>query len=191
MNLDNIQSDLQPKTGRCLVSAPLLGDKNFERSVILLCDHSKDGTYGLVVNKVIENIGVEDIVNDLEGVDIPVFLGGPVEPDILQFIHQNENVPDATEILPGLYVGGDFSFVREQLKAGTMDYKKIKFLLGYSGWDDGQLKVELEANTWVVADVKAEELLISDPDTLWRRVLKNMGGKFKVFSNFPEDPRMN
>ena len=91
-----------------------------------------------------------------------------------------------------LWWGGEFESLIENLKTGEMDSDSVRFFIGYSGWASGQLSDELSENTWIISDSNLEvEILQNTPDELWRSVLKNMGGEFKVMANYPLDPRLN
>ena len=37
--------------GKLLIAEPMLGDPNFERSVVLMIEHTEDGALGVVLNK--------------------------------------------------------------------------------------------------------------------------------------------
>jgi putative transcriptional regulator len=64
--------------------------------------------------------------------------------------------------------------------------------LGYSGWSAGQLEEELDSDSWIVSDQASEELIFdTEPDGMWKKTLKIMGGRFSVYSNYPKDPRLN
>jgi putative transcriptional regulator len=51
MDIDYFSSDelIEPQVGDLLISEPYLPDKNFERSVVLLCEHNDEGTFGLII----------------------------------------------------------------------------------------------------------------------------------------------
>jgi putative transcriptional regulator len=91
-----------------------------------------------------------------------------------------------------LWWGGDFESLLERLLAGSLKSDNVRFFLGYSGWGSGQLMEELIEDTWIVG---SENLDLSNFDftseELWRNLLKNMGGEFKVIANYPVDPRLN
>ena len=76
------------------------------------------------------------------------------------------------------------------INAREITPKNIRFFLGYSGWSGTQLKDELNANSWIISEFNAN-LLISINQNLWHSVLDEKGGKFKMISNFPQDPSSN
>ena len=141
------------KRGSILISEPFLNDPNFDRTVVLICEHDENGTFGLILNKTVE-IKLEDVLEDFEGLDKQLMIGGPVQQNTLHYIHKlGDELPESKEIAPGIFWGGDFDILKTMLKEHLIDMNKIKFFLGYSGWDVGQLDNEIEEKSWFVADL--------------------------------------
>lgn len=181
----------EPAKGTLLVSEPYLNDPNFERTIILLCEHNTDGSFGFVLNKP-SKAEVGDVVEDLKNFHVPVYVGGPVQQDTLHFIHQCEDLEDAIEIIPGIYWGGNFDNLLVKIDAKVVAADEVKFFLGYSGWSAGQLDEELKTDTWIVSSRVDRELIFeTDHQEMWKKALKIMGGRFSVYSNYPLDPRSN
>jgi putative transcriptional regulator len=182
---------LKPEKGRLLISEPFLADPNFERTVVLLCEHNEEGSFGFIINK--PSIAkVAEMMDDLNMVDGLVYVGGPVQQDTLHFIHRNTAIENAVTILDGINWGGDFEGLMEKLQSSQLASTDIRFFLGYSGWSPGQLETELEENTWIVCDFVTDELLFDlEPGAIWKKALDNMGGRFSVYANYPVDPRLN
>jgi putative transcriptional regulator len=181
-----------PKPGDLLISEPFLQDENFVRSVVLLCEHSEEGSFGLVVNKP-SILKLGELVEELNFLDKDVFVGGPVEQNTLHFIYFGEKVLEGSISLGNnLWWGGDFDKLQEKLKLGQFNSESFRFFLGYSGWGSGQLKEELEESTWIICTQNLEiENFEYTPEELWKNLLKNMGGEYKVIANYPLDPRLN
>ena len=78
-----------PKAGDLLISEPFLQDENFVRSVVLLCEHSEEGSLGLIINKP-SILKLGELVEALDFLDKDVFVGGPVEQNTLHFIYFGE-----------------------------------------------------------------------------------------------------
>jgi putative transcriptional regulator len=121
------------------------------------------------------------------------FVGGPVQQNTLQFIHKNEGlIEGGIEVMEGLYWGGDFEQMLTIVESDLIAKGDIKFFVGYSGWASGQLKGELELNSWIIfRDVSIDKIFDTNAESLWKEVLNTMGGKYKIISNFPVDPRLN
>lgn len=176
--------------GSLLIAEPFLGDSNFERSVVLVCEHNQEGTFGLVLNQS-TNLTLSDVLDDLYA-DIPLFIGGPVQQNTLHFIHRRPDLIDESmEIRPGLFWSGNFEQIKQAVNLGTLTERDARFFIGYSGWSEGQLDEELAEKAWIVTSTDADFLFDTPADGFWRGVLKRMGGEYKVMSNYPVDPRLN
>ncbi len=192
--MDYFSSDnwIEPGRGDLLISEPYLPDPNFERTVILLCEHDENGTFGFVLNKPSKSV-FSDVIEDIESFDASLFIGGPVQQNSLHFIHRRSDQLEASrEILPGLYWGGDFDQLITLIDTRQIDKADFRFFVGYSGWDLGQLEDELKIKSWIIFKNTSPELVLdTEPEHLWQEVLKIKGGKFKVIANYPQDPRLN
>jgi putative transcriptional regulator len=188
----NQNENIKPKAGDLLLSEPFLQDENFVRSVVLLCEHNDEGSFGLVINKV-SILRLGELVQDLEFLENEVFVGGPVEQNTLHYIYLGEKELDRSiPIGKDLWWGGDYEQLVEKLKSGEMNPDNVRFFIGYSGWGLDQLEEELKDKTWIVCKGEVDSQTFEyTPDELWRKLLKNMGGEFKVIANYPLDPRLN
>jgi putative transcriptional regulator len=100
-------------------------------------------------------------------------------------------LPEAVLLKDGIYWGGDFEAICELGEQGKLHERNSRFFIGYSGWGAGQLEQELLQNSWIISRGGINTIFDADPSYLWRSILKEMGGRYKVFANFPEDPRLN
>lgn len=179
------------KDGSILISEPYLGDPNFERTVVLICRHDDEGTFGLVMNRR-SNLKLSDVLDYVDkGPEMELGIGGPLQHNTLHYIHNRPDFPEAIRISDNLYWGGDYEYIKEKLEQGGIHPDEIRFFLGYSGWTPGQLEEEVEKNVWIVNNNAAKKLFTLNADTLWRQILKEMGGKYKILSNYPIDPSLN
>ena len=179
------------KVGDILIAEPFLGDDHFERSVILLGNYASEGAFGFVINKK-SNLLLSDVSEEMKNFEVPLFIGGPVEQDTLHFIYRNvPPLEGATLLKDNLYWGGDFEQLKIMLRNNLITVNDIRFFLGYSGWSAGQLDEEMNKKSWISGTVSVEDIFDTDINELWRLVLKNMGGKYKVLANYPIDPRLN
>jgi len=178
--------------GKLLLSDPsLLQDNVFGRSVILITECNPEGTVGFILNKPVDYI-ISDLVPDIE-FPLPVYIGGPVDEDNLFFIHNKpELIPHSTEISEGIYWGGDFDVVKKQINIGNISENEIRFFLGYTGWDIGQLEAELQSNSWiVVSNPHKANILAKAKADFWKEQLKTLGEKYAIWMNAPENPEFN
>ncbi|MDY0086849.1 MAG: YqgE/AlgH family protein [Acidaminococcaceae bacterium] len=196
MNIDkllHIQSNkLSPQKGKILISEPLMHDFYFGRSVVLLVEHAQDeGSFGVIMNKVIGRT-LNEVVQGFPEFDAPVYLGGPVQQNNLFYIHQlGELIPQSEPIIDGLYWGGDIETVRAMMETGHLKPHQIRFYLGYSGWDAGQLNSELERNSWLVSNATANGLFNTRSYLMWRHFVRRMGSPYEKWLKLPEDPSLN
>lgn len=181
-----------PARGKVLISEPFLCDHMFGRSVILLVDHTQDGTMGLVMNKPLP-LFLNDLLSEIDcREDIPIYKGGPISTDILFYLHTLENIADSLPIANGFYLSGDFAAIKQFMAEGNSIKGKIRFFLGYSGWESGQLKQEIEENTWLVDKADIPSLMDEKASkNLWKDALGKLGGKYEMWSRFPRIPTLN
>lgn len=181
-----------PEKGDLLISEPFLPDPNFQRTVVLVCEHGEDGSFGFVLNKPSLLKG-SDVLDEATNFENTLYLGGPVQQDTLHFVHrQIPGLEGGAGIAKGVQWGGSFEQLLGLMEAGKLDPQDLKFFLGYSGWSEGQLEEELAQNTWIIyKSATAADIFDTQPDVLWRECLKKMGGKYKILSNYPTDPRLN
>lgn len=181
------------RPGTLLISKPFLGDPNFERSVVLLCrDDSADGSFGLVLNR-LTNLTLGDVLDlpDHVAASQPLYLGGPVEPDTLHFLHQHDGLPGAQELGQQVYWGGDFELLLELLGSGAVQAADVRLFVGYSGWSRGQLAAEMQDQVWIRQPASAGKVFTLASEAFWREILREKGGRYKVLANYPVDPSLN
>ncbi len=185
-------SKVTPSTGKLLISEPFLNDPNFRRSVILMPEHTQEGTVGFILNQPSQLL-LKDLVPDLWEADYPIFIGGPVEVDTIHFIHRcYDKLNSGEEIANGIYWGGNFETLKILVNNNSISENEVKFFLGYSGWGQNQLTEEIKSNTWIVADQYNNDVIFShNEEELWRKVIVNLGPKYAHISRFPSDPSLN
>ncbi|MFN4314500.1 MAG: YqgE/AlgH family protein [Chitinophagaceae bacterium] len=182
---------IDPAAGVLLIADPFLKDPNFLRSVVFLCDHREDGSFGFVLNRPYTHT-LEELVPEAAGFNLPVFYGGPVQQDTLHFLHQYpEKIPGSQEVINGVYWGGTFETVLALLKAGELDQNRIRFFIGYSGWGDGQLAAEINEKSWLTVEARRQLIFHGNVAELWKDALKHLGGDYEMMINYPIDPQLN
>ncbi|WP_461109232.1 YqgE/AlgH family protein [Spirosoma koreense] len=176
--------------GDLLIAEPFMGDTNFERSVVLVCEHSPAGTFGLVLNQRTD-IHLSDVIEEVHP-DVALYVGGPVQQNTLHFIHRRPDlIDDSIRVVDGLYWSGNFEQVKRAVNLGTLTERDIRFFIGYSGWSEGQLDAELAQKAWIISRTSADFLFDTPTKEFWRGVLKRMGGEYKAMAHYPVDPRLN
>ena len=169
-------------TGRVLLATPSMGDPRFHKAVIYVCAHDEHGAMGLVINHHLPGVDMKDLLKQLEIEkttdsaidDIPVLSGGPVETARGFVLHSTDFEQGET-----IKINKDFSVT------GTIDALKaiangegpedLLFILGYAGWDAGQLDRELQDNAWLVLDPDKALIFAHTADDMWHKAIEKIG----------------
>jgi len=177
--------------GQLLLDSGQLRGSFFQRTVVLICQHDAEGAFGLVLNRATgSNAGemiVADLPEQLKG--CPLYLGGPVQPSALSFLHSDAFIPDAN-VLPNLSLGHSLDSLVEMGESFSAS-RKIKMFAGYAGWSPGQLEDELKRKAWVTHPASLELVFDVQPDQLWPKILRQKGGRYRLLEQTPEDLSLN
>jgi putative transcriptional regulator len=180
-----------PSAGTLLIADPFLQDPHFLRSVVLICEHQEVGSFGFVLNRQADTT-LEALMEAATGVDLPVYYGGPVQPDSLHFLHQYpEEIQGSQLVAEDIYWGGDVHAAIELIRNQKIDPNRIRFFIGYSGWSEGQLKEELSEKSWITAQANTHLVFFQPSELTWKAALSNLGGEYKMMIHFPIDPQLN
>jgi len=181
-----------PRKGRILIAEPFLPGSYFNRSVVLLVSHSDKGAVGFILNKKID-FPLNEVVNDLSNFPSDVSIGGPVNTDTVYFIHSlGSDFSGSIHIKDNLYWGGDFEELKRRINFGLVEPNQVRFFLGYSGWDKGQLEEELRENSWLVSEIRQKDIMDGPSrKQMWIDTVRGMGGKYSLWEHFPENPSLN
>jgi len=186
----NIEHNIKPKQGRIIIAEPFLPGNYFNRSIVLLVEHSKEGSVGFILNKPVE-YPIKEFINEFPDFETGISIGGPVSTNLVHFIHTlGTKIPGSIQIKDNLYWGGDFDQLKKLIATGLVEPNQVRFFLGYSGWGEHQLEDEIEENSWLVSEIDVEKVM-SSYENLWEEMVEKAGGKYKLWSNFPEDPGLN
>lgn len=182
---------VKPMKGRVLIAEPFLQGPYFNRSIVFLTEHSKDGAVGFVLNKSAE-LYPDEVIEDLFSFQGEMYIGGPVSSNTLHYIHTlGEQVPGSVKVTDTLYWGGDFEVIKNLINAGKADHNSVKFFAGYSGWSPGQLEDEIKENSWIVSTLDDKVIMQEEVDNFWKNTMESLGEIFKMWTNFPENPSSN
>jgi putative transcriptional regulator len=186
-----------------LIASPTLQDPNFARTVVLICEHSEQGSMGLVVNRP-SAVALSEALAGVAPPPLPearLFLGGPVQRQALLVLHRIPTaVPGAQDVAFGISIGGDMRELLAALAEASAHGgeaaahpapAEIRFYAGYAGWGAGQLAAELESGSWITCPGTAAHVFASDCEALWERVLRELGPDYARLITVPLDPRVN
>ena len=178
-------------TGSLLLAMPSMTDPRFDRGVIFLCSHDKNGAMGIVINTPHENLRFGELVEQLdidpldENTDLDetlVHCGGPVEPGRGFVLHSADYVQDSTLIISETHA---LSATVDILRAIAEGHGPLKHLvaLGYAGWGPGQLEQEIQQNAWMTADADDEIIFNTDFEQKWPRAMAMLGVDISMLSS--------
>lgn len=185
------KNNIEPRKGKILLSEPFLDDPYFRRTVVLLCEHNEEGSFGFVLNNYIE-LTLDQVMENLPHHESRISIGGPVKNSNLYYIHTlGEVVEESIEVVEGIYMGGNFETLQRMMMNGDVEHDQIRFFVGYSGWSPNQLDSELKANSWFVTKVNKEILMNTKVKDLWKKIIGKMGKKGEMIANLPDDPKLN
>jgi putative transcriptional regulator len=163
-----------------LVSMPQMTDPNFARTVVLLCKHTGDGAFGLVVNRPVTTSGRVTVNLDppvSTERELQMWIGGPVEPHTSWVLVGGEPGEQDAErgmrIASGLYLSTSPDLLQRLLAPCPPPHMRL--IVGYAGWGPGQLEEELKASAWLLSDVDGELLFNTPPDRLWDSAIRRLG----------------
>jgi putative transcriptional regulator len=185
------ENELTPGRGRLLISEPFLPDPYFRRTVVLLCEHNREGAFGFVLNRYID-MRINELVENMPPIRTRISIGGPVQSGNLYYLHTfGERVEGSTEVVDGVHMGGEFEQLRSILATDPKLARHVRFFVGYSGWGESQLEKEVEQRSWLIAGADRRRVMNTTGNDLWRDTLRGMGRNFAPLANFPEDPSLN
>lgn len=173
--------------GQLLLDNGRLQGSFFHRTVLLICQHDLDGAFGLVINRSTGNrVGEALTANLSEQLKMQeLFLGGPVQPQALSYLHTDDFLPDAN-VMPNLNLDHSLDNLVE-LGDSFSATQLVKVFAGYAGWSPGQLDDEMKRDTWLTHPASIELVFHNSPAALWPMILKQKGWKYRLIAQQPED----
>lgn len=159
-----------------LLSMPQLLDPNFARTVVLLCEHSPEGAFGLVVNRPSGTDAfdaVELMPPPSRNSGLPLWVGGPVEPQRGWILLGNDPAETgALRVVDGVYLSTSPDLLRHLIETGP---HRTRVLTGYAGWGPGQLDEELAASAWLTSEVEPDLIFDTPSDRMWEEAIRRLG----------------
>lgn len=178
--------------GHLLLDGGDLSGSFFQHTVVLICQHDTEGAFGLVLNrqteKKIGDVLVADLPEQIK--EAQLYLGGPVQPNAMSYLHTDNFIPDAN-VLPNLNLGHSLDELLD-LGESFSPTQKIKMFAGYAGWSPGQLEEEMKRKSWLTHPASVELIFETNPDKLWQLIVaQQQGWKYKLLSQTPDDVSLN
>ena len=182
----------QLNKGSLLIASPEIDEGLYFRAIIIICEHSPSGSFGLIINKSIEMELPEEILSVKEFINpnMQMRSGGPIQTNQMMLLHSSDKIPDQTlNLCAGVYLGGDLQFLQEA--SADANGPALRLCFGYCGWGAGQLEREFLAGEWFLQAATAKHIFEIPPEKLWQTTLREMGGKYATLSMIPEDLSLN
>lgn len=164
-------------SGHFLLAMPGMGDPRFERSVIYMLSHDGEGAMGFIVNQPAEGLTLGEIAQNLPAsvtdtglVNLPVFVGGPVQNDS-GFVLYSVEEDDDDELPVGITQSMDI-LIEAARGRGP---RHMRLLLGYAGWGPGQLEGEIQENAWLICPAEIDDIFATDSEALYAKCVARLG----------------
>jgi putative transcriptional regulator len=162
-----------------LLAMPQLDDPNFRRAVVLLCQHTPDGAWGLVLNRPTGTTAAEAVRLDpplASDNGLELWTGGPVEPERgCLLLGEDPHDVEAVPICPGLFISGSATLLRRLLEGERP--RRTRLLMGYAGWGPGQLDAELRESAWLISEVDLDLVFEVPPADMWEAAIRRLGAE--------------
>lgn len=206
--------------GQLLLSAPHMQDPHFMHTVVLICQHDENGAFGMTVNRTSDAL-VRDIFPEadlLKDLNLAVRSGGPVSPNALQILHRlppgialgeldegdvgeeplgaQSPIDPASiagvEVAPGIRLGADLDGLAAFLASTPAGDDYARFVVGYSGWGEGQLDAEMATGAWLSVPASPELVFSQESgEAVWRSALGRIPDGGSSLAHLPPDPSWN
>jgi putative transcriptional regulator len=183
-----VAEEFKSLKGQLLLDGGLLRGSFFHRAVVLICQHDREGAFGLVLNQTTPNK-----VGEVLDVDVPdslkdtqLYLGGPVQPGALTYLHTDTFVPNAN-VIPKLNMGHSVNELME-LSQSFSTTLQVRVFGGYAGWSPGQLDGEMARKTWLTHPASVDLVFHPQPMELWKVILRQKPDwRYRLMAEMPED----
>ena len=155
-----------------------MADPNFAQTVVLLCDYTDKGAFGLVVNRQMTEPAWTMIKTEPPvrvDPELRLWIGGPVEPERTWVLMSSAQGPDdeQREVCPGVLLSVSQKLTLQLLQ--TPPTSGARVMIGYAGWGPGQLDKEIAASGWLTLDVDPALIFGVEPGQMWETAIRRLG----------------
>jgi putative transcriptional regulator len=161
-----------------LLSMPQMADPNFAKSVVLLCEYTERGAFGLVVNRQMSEpawtlVKTEPAVR--VDPDLRLWIGGPVDPQRTWVLSSDSSGVDEEqqEICTGVVLSASKALTLQVLQEPPSSRTRV--IVGYAMWGPGQLESELAQSSWLTIAVDPSLIFDVPPDQMWELAIRRLG----------------
>jgi putative transcriptional regulator len=176
------KTNFQSLSNHFLVAMPALEDSNFSRTVTLICQHNSNGALGVTINRTIKSLNINDILHQCslpktELVNIgqqPVYVGGPIHTELGLVLHRGVGTWQST-----LNIGDQLGLTSSrdvfEAIANSGGPDDCLLVLGYAGWEAGQLDREIGQNSWLTVPADPSIIFEVDVEQRWAKAATSLG----------------
>jgi putative transcriptional regulator len=163
-------------------------DPRFARSVVYLCAHSAEGAMGLVINRLIDSLTFDGLLEQIgvertaSGGSLPIHFGGPVESSRGFVLHTTDYLQDSSLVIEDEIALTATIDVLKAIAQGDGPRRRV-LALGYAGWAPGQLDAEIQANGWLLVPADLELVFGLDNEAKWQRAIAKLGIDLSLLSS--------
>lgn len=182
----------QLNKGSFLIASPDIDAGIYFRSVVIICEHSAAGSFGLIINKNLDVELPEEVLNVKEFANPKVHIraGGPIQPNQMMLLHSSDHIPEQTlNLCDSVFLGGDLQFLQDSV--ADANGPSLLLCFGYCGWGAGQLEREFLSGNWFLHPGSSKHVFETPAEKIWQTILREMGGKYATLSMIPEDLSLN
>ncbi|MDA7763888.1 YqgE/AlgH family protein [Pelagibacterales bacterium] len=177
-------------TGKLLIAMPHMPDDRFKNSVIFIYNHDAEGAFGLILNKPLKKINLNELSEDLglkkikdNDYNLDIFLGGPVDITKGFVLHSNDYTEETTQsITPDIKLSTSTNVLENMGKQENPGSKIVLF--GYASWEAGQLEQEIADNEWLIADASKKFIFDCESSKKWNKSISNLGVNVTYLASF-------
>ena len=173
--------------GQMLVATPVIDSGSFQKSVVYIFSHSADGAMGLIVNQPLDRVNYasllegSDLPKDAAAKEIPVYFGGPVERARGFVIHSTDYFRDFSLARSSELAVTASTAILGDIVSGKGP-KNAALIVGYAGWEAGQLEAEIESNSWITVPATAGLVFNTENELKWATASKSLGIDMAFYS---------
>lgn len=157
--------------GSILIATEYITEAALKRSVLLVCDYSKLGMFGLILNG--KKIELENIPAWIQEENITVLQGGTNNEESIFAIHDVVNIEHDHILTTNEFFS--VSLITKDNYALVKEYHNCLFFSGYIQWSMQQFRQELKQNSWLTLPVAQDFLFGIDADDKYEYAVAKTG----------------
>ena len=157
---------------------PHMNDPIFSKSLIYMCEHNKDGSMGLIINKPLISENASEIIHQTGLKHLQptpkIYFGGPVNIEMGLFLHDSTyDIEGTLSISKSISLTSNKQIVTDLKNGdGPADYR---FSFGYTGWGKDQIEREIENGDWLLMPSDDDFIFEIPNSDKWKKAASHFG----------------